>query len=298
MTDAIETDLERPTDLSGQQPAGSPAPEQQAPAVKPFLESLPQEYASQEWAQNFSKTSDPWAELAKSYANQQALIGKKAEGLRVPGEGATPEDWNNFHKSIGVPESADGYEYKAPEVPEALKPYFATDENFLTAMKAAAIKAGVRPEGFKHLTEAFDQYYLSELQNSVQSAQQVMQKLETDFKSKFGEKSGQVLDSWKNSFSSMLGEKQATILDSLDPSIKVVLAEHYHNFASKYINEDSLNLGVPNVGNQTMTQNEYGERYAELFARVRQTKPGSAEHQQAQNALKNLREQGSKTFAK
>lgn len=289
---ATEIEIDKPTIMPGQNTTPAPA----TTGVKPFLESIPQEYAQKEWAQNFAKTENPLAELLKSYDNQIALVGKKNEGLRLPGEGATPEDWQNFHKAIGVPESADKYEYKAPEVPEELKDYFQTDENFLSKIREAAIKAGVRPEGFKHLAEAYDQYYLSELQQAVNNTKAHMQKLEQDFKGKFGERSNQVLDSWKNSFSSMLGKEQAAVLDGLDPTVKVVLAEHFDNFAKKYVREDSLNLGVPSAGNSVMTKAEYGERYEQLFAQVRGTTPGSAEHARANSALAALRSEAAKIF--
>lgn len=37
--------------------------------------------------------------------------------VKIPGEGATPEEVAAYHKAIGVPEDPKGYEFKAPEGP-------------------------------------------------------------------------------------------------------------------------------------------------------------------------------------
>lgn len=289
-----DIDLERPTQLDPPPSAGGVTPPATA-GSKPFLEQVPEAFRTKEWLVNFSKTQDPLGELVKSYDNQISLIGKKGEGLKVPGEGATPEDWQTFYKSIGVPESADKYEYKAPEnVPEHLKAFVGTDEALLGKMKEAAIKAGLRPEGFKHLTEAFDSYVLSELQSRHDQVQQAMQSLENSFKQKFGEKSNQVLETWNKSLSG-LGENQTAVLNNLDPSVKVVLAEHFNNFAQKYMREDTLNIDVPS-SSPGMSREEYGAKYEELFAKVRQTQPGTAEHAKAQFDLKQLKEKGAVIF--
>lgn len=287
-------DLDRPTQLDPPPSAGTVTPPA-TQAAKPFLEQIPEAYRGKEWLVNFSKTEDPLGELVKSYDNQISLIGKKGEGLKVPGEGATAEDWANFNRAIGVPDSADKYEYKEPEsVPEHLKQYFQTDEVLLGAMREAAIKAGVRPEGFKHLADAFNNFTLGELDKRHQELTAAMASLESSFKAKFGEKSGQVLETWNKSLSG-LGENQTAVLNNLDPSVKVVLAEHFNNFAKKYMREDSLGLDVPN-SSPGMSREEYGAKYEELFAKVRQTTPGSADRLKAEFELKQLKEKGAVIF--
>jgi hypothetical protein len=260
------------------------------PNAKPFLDSLPEAYRDKQWAVNFSKADNPLEAFAQSYDSQMALIGKKAEGLRVPGETATPEDWQSFYRSIGVPESSDKYEYKAPEVSEALKPYFATDEKLLSTMKEAALKAGVRPEGFKHLTEAFDNFYMGELETHVTKTKETLAKLENDFKTKFGDRSDQVLDTFQKSIAG-LGEAQTALINALDPSVKVVLAEHFENFAKKYVREDSLNLTVPTSAQGAMNEKDYGDAYEKAFAAVRSAKTAE-ERVVAERKLAELKKRG------
>lgn len=294
---ATDVDISAPTQLdpppaSAQQP-GTDSGAQQS---KGFMDYVPEAYRSKDWVSNLSKTENPFGEMFKQFDNQISLIGRKNEGLRVPGEGATPEDWSNFHKAIGVPETPDKYEYVAPQVDEKLKPYFATDDNLINTMKEAALRAGVRPEGFKHLTEAFDKYYVAELQKSVEGFNQTMAKLENDFKAKFGDQSNQVLDSWNRSFSGLSAEQQA-LVKNLDPSIKVVLAEQYHNFSKKYVREGNLNLEMP-AENGGMTQAQYGDEYGKRFAALNKAHPGSPEYVEAKRALDNLRSMGEQIFKK
>lgn len=46
-------------------------------------------------------------EVFKGYGEAQKLIG--AKGVIIPGEKATPEEWDKFHNTLGRPEKPDGY---------------------------------------------------------------------------------------------------------------------------------------------------------------------------------------------
>lgn len=46
-------------------------------------------------------------EAFKGYGEAQKLIG--AKGVIIPGEKATPEEWDRFHNSLGRPEKPEGY---------------------------------------------------------------------------------------------------------------------------------------------------------------------------------------------
>lgn len=283
-------------DISAPTPPSTPAAGDAG--NKAFIDTLPESYRQKEWAVNLAKHQDPMSELFKLVDNQSSLVGRKAEGLRVPGENATADDWSAFHKAIGVPETPDVYEYKAPEnVPEDLKDMFKTDEDLVKVMRDAALKAGVRPEGFKHLAEAFDGYYLSQLQKYAANTDQALAKLETDFKQKFGDRSNSVLQKFNESFSGTLGKEQMAVIENLDPSVKVVLAEYHDSFSKKYIREDNLHLDVP-TSSQGMSEGEYGKKYAELFAAMREHRPGTTGHIKALQALESHRINNSAVFKK
>lgn len=58
-----------------------------------------------------------WAEagplLAKNYVHAQRLVG--AKGVIVPGEKATPEEWNAYYKALGRPDKPEDYAITLPE---------------------------------------------------------------------------------------------------------------------------------------------------------------------------------------
>lgn len=285
---STEIDLNSPTSFDNQQQQSG------APASKGFVDYVPEAYRGKDWVNQLSQSQDPMGEMFKQFDNQLSLIGRKAEGLRVPGEGAAPEDWQNFYKQIGVPDSPDKYDYEPPAVDESLKPYYATDEKLIGVMKEAAMKAGLRPEGFKALAQAFDNYYLGELQQTATKTQEYLNRLENDFKQKHGERSQQILETWQNSLNDV-SQEQLAVIESLDPRVKVLLAEQFDKFAKKYVREDSLNLGVPSQ-TQAMNATQYGEEYARAFAALRRANPGSPEYLDAKKAYENLRAKGQQLF--
>jgi hypothetical protein len=52
-------------------------------------------------------------ELAKGYSEAQKLIG--AKGVIIPGEKATPEEWNKYYTALGRPEKPEGYKFSPIE---------------------------------------------------------------------------------------------------------------------------------------------------------------------------------------
>jgi len=263
---------------------------------KAWLETVPQEYATKEWVTRLAVHENPTAEMFKQLDNQISLIGRKAEGLKVPEKDAKPEDWQAFNKAIGVPESPDQYEYTPPEVKEELKQFYNQDDKMLSLMKEACMKGGVRADAFPEIAKVFDNYFIGELDKAVTANNQLFEKLENNFKTKFGDKSSQVIEGWKQSFANS-GSEATAVIEALDPRVKVVLAEHYNDFARKYINEDKLSLDVPTSG-AGMTEAEYGDEYARLFSETRHTKPGSPEHLVATQKLKSLKERGASQIFK
>jgi hypothetical protein len=157
-------------------------------------------------------------------------------------------------------------------------------------MRTAAQKAGVTPAGWKEIVSAFDSYYLGQLDKGVKGAQDQLAKLESDFKQKYGDRSNKVLEQW-GKFSEMAPDWAKAALSSVPNEIKVAQAALFDAFASKYIGEGRIDFDVPATGNQ-MSVTEYGEQFAEAFARLQQSKYGSADWIKAQKELEKLRNTG------
>jgi hypothetical protein len=88
-------------------------------------------------------------DVAKSYRAAERAIHDKG-AISVPGEGAKPEEISAFHKAIGVPEKADGYEFALPDgvTQEDL------ELDMISPLREVALKAGVPAKGFAALAEA------------------------------------------------------------------------------------------------------------------------------------------------
>lgn len=72
------------------------------------LDFIPEEYRESSWATKYNNPND----FFKGIENMSKLVGQKTEGVRLPGEDATDEDWDSFFNSIGRPESPDKYDLK------------------------------------------------------------------------------------------------------------------------------------------------------------------------------------------
>lgn len=306
------TELDRPTAVSGGD-AGATVPEgvTQTPGgvridvdisqptaaqlAKPtevqssFLKSVPADFAEKPWVSELAKQENPMASMFKELENAHLLVGKKSEGLKVPAADAPVEEWQNFHKALGVPEKPDDYAYEAPKPPAGLEQYYKTDDNLLKTMRDAAHKAGVTPQGWKQIAGAFDSFYEQSLKEAVSQADGQIKAVQDTFAKHYGEKSPQVLASLDKA-SSSAPDWAKPVLDALQPATKAAIASLLHNFSTKYVSEDTLDV-KGGASPTAMTQAEYGDRYEKLFAKVRETSknPQSSEHLRAKQELANLR---------
>lgn len=62
------------------------------------------------WFKEILKNDNPLVALLNQNNNAQKTIGKPREVI-VPGKDATDEDWSNYRKALGVPDTTDAYKY-------------------------------------------------------------------------------------------------------------------------------------------------------------------------------------------
>lgn len=88
--------------------------------------------------------------IGDAYRN---LEGEYSKSLRMPGDGATAEDWNAFYSKLGRPETADKYELKldAGSLPENF-PY---DDKSAVEFRNWAHEAGLSPRQAQLLHDKF-----------------------------------------------------------------------------------------------------------------------------------------------
>jgi hypothetical protein len=92
--------------------------------------------------------------LVRSYREAEKAV-RDGGRIKVPGEGAKPEELTAFRTAIGVPEAVDGYEVKAPEgVP--------LNEPLIAALRESALKHGAPKGAFEGLVSDFIQVQLDD----------------------------------------------------------------------------------------------------------------------------------------
>jgi hypothetical protein len=99
---------------AGTEPAASSsaAPAAAGPWWKPYETTIPA--GAKTWLEN-RKPADPGALATEAFEMRQKLSGM----VKVPGANATPDEVAAWRKTLGVPESVEGY--SLPEVPEGAK---------------------------------------------------------------------------------------------------------------------------------------------------------------------------------
>lgn len=108
--------------------------------------------SNRDWAQAARiKDLDGLVKVARD--NQRAL--RESGRVKVPGEGAKPEEIAAWHKAIGVPEDAKGYEVKGPEGVELNAP-------LIDRLAGAAHQAGIPKAAFEATVSEFIQAQLDE----------------------------------------------------------------------------------------------------------------------------------------
>lgn len=92
--------------------------------------------------------------LVKSY--REAEKGLRDGGrIKVPGEGAQAEEVTAFHRAIGVPEKAEGYEIKGPEG-------VALNDAVLGQLAEAGVKHGIPKAAFEGIVSDFIQIQIAD----------------------------------------------------------------------------------------------------------------------------------------
>lgn len=90
--------------------------------IKGYVNSNWREFISEEYSTDASMADfNSFDDVSKSFINTKKMVGKK--GIILPGEDATEDEWNVFHKDMGRPDEADGYELSFHEE-------ITNDENF------------------------------------------------------------------------------------------------------------------------------------------------------------------------
>jgi hypothetical protein len=155
-------------------------------------EWLPEEYRSDKSFEKFKDISG----LAKSYKEMQSMLGKK--GSAIPTAESSPEEWQNFYKSLGVPEEATGYTLDVDaelKLPETLY-----DDNMKKIYQDVFKEANLTPAQAKVIWDARNKYLVDEIANQQTEYNKMVENVTNQLKKDWGDKFNSELNKSLQSF--------------------------------------------------------------------------------------------------
>jgi hypothetical protein len=160
-------------------------------AAPAWIADLPEDLRSNPTIASFK--GNDWKEvgpvIAKSYVEARSVMGKKAYDL--PQDDWKPEQWQSWHKTIGVPEGPDKY----PAIDNALAEKAGLSKEVLGAALAKFHEAGMTPRQVKAI---LNDWYVTEsakgadmqAEQRKQETAQALQALKTEYGDKYEAKAG------------------------------------------------------------------------------------------------------------
>lgn len=146
----------------------------ETPPVEDWRASLPEDLRAEKSLESFRDIGS----LAKSYVETKKLVGSKTEGMvKVPGEGATPEERAAFHKAIGVPEAPTAYKITRPE--SALDGTW--DEHAEADFLTRAHQAGLTQAQVSQVVDWYGKFIAGQLTKAQQEAQATATRLKEEW---------------------------------------------------------------------------------------------------------------------
>jgi len=157
------------------------AQETDVPKSEPtWRETLPDDLKTDKSLEKFKDVPS----LAKSYLEAQKAVSKamNEKGVKVPGENATPEEIAEYRKTLGIPETPDGYELESPALPEGM----VFDQDKAKAFAELAHAKGISKEAFQELVKHFNASQIAEFEASQKAVQENIKAATIEMKKEWG----------------------------------------------------------------------------------------------------------------
>lgn len=169
----------------------------------------------------YDKENKSWnvGGLMKSFVHTKAMVG--ADKLPKPKDDWTDEQWFDFNKSIGLPESLDKYTVEASK--DNL------DEGFFNKFKEIAYQAGIRPTQAQKLISWYDEAAKSQMDEARERYQSQITKGNSKLMAEYGDALKGKLEKMDFAIDMMVTEdtknalKEKGMLD--DPSFRKLMIE-------------------------------------------------------------------------
>jgi hypothetical protein len=209
--------------------APPPANPIDAPVTGDFLSSLSEDLRAEPSLANFKDINS----LAKSYASAQKMIG--ADKIVIPGKYATPDEWKQVYSKLGLPESADKYEYKFGENK-------AVSDEFVKEFTLNAHKNGVLPHQAQEMLSYIDQLTSSSLSKAQEDQKAQIAGALSNLRSEWGNTYDQEINYAKSGLKAFADEDTLKFLDSSGLGDNPAIIKLF-NKIGKAIGEDKFQKG-------------------------------------------------------
>ncbi len=159
----------------GGQPPSDPPPNE-------FLATLPEDMRTNPAFKSINSVDD----LAKSYLNAQSMVG--ADTIRIPGENAQPDEWNQVYSKLGKPDDPKNYTlsrietFNGEPVPESYQP----DEALTNEFREVAHKLNLTKAQAKDLYNWYQEREFGTLANFDSQTQEIQQKADAALRKQLG----------------------------------------------------------------------------------------------------------------
>lgn len=155
--------------------AGEAQPDQETAGsnakVEGWAATLRPDQQSHELAKRFKKNPEIFDEYVK-------LTERLAKSVPVPGEGATPEDWDEYYRRLGRPDSADEYKLDGGEV---------VGEEFTKWFKQQAHALGMTGKQASDMFERLGQFTQQQQEESLSAMTRAREKAMNGLKTEYGD---------------------------------------------------------------------------------------------------------------
>lgn len=192
------------------------------------------------------------ASLAKSYVHGQKMIGR--DKIVIPDKFATDDDWKKVYHKLGLPESVDKYEFKAPE---------SVDADFLKGFKEVAVNNGILPKQAEKLFEFYDQQVSKLNENQEAMAKKNYEDAVNGLKQEWGQAYGRKLQAASGVFNKLSDENTKKFFTESGFGNNPTVIKLFANIAEQ-LGEDKF-IDAANQGSLGVTPQEAQLKINEIF---------------------------------
>jgi len=227
-------------------PPETPPVTPETPPVAPnFIDTIPEGFRDKPYMKDIDSTE----KLYSAFDGLQKKIGERPGG--VPQEGATDEEWKQFNKSFGVPDTAAEYKVSEVQLPEGVT----KDEDMSKALVDAAHKAGLSAKQFNALEPKFNEIMVAAAQKQIAQQAENDTAFDSAANDLFKDKRDEILESSRKLIAEHIPEAFKDKLADLPNESLLVMAGVLDSIKTKYISEDGPTTpGAPGAGPQTMDE--------------------------------------------